>query len=44
MLIDHESKMENPISTSLAAGIYEMHGDQTFFHLVVEEQEPVEQE
>lgn len=43
MVKDHESGMENANSTSLIAGLYEIHGDQTFLNLVVEEEEAVEQ-
>lgn len=41
MVVDHGSRMENVNNTSLVAGLYEIHGDQTFHNLVVEEDEQV---
>lgn len=37
MIVNHDSRMENANSTSLVAGLYEIHGDQAFHNLIVEE-------
>lgn len=44
MVTDHENRMENPNSTSLVAGLYEVHGDQTFLNMVVKGEEQVQKE